>query len=118
MLRWNVEVTFEEVRAHLGVETQRQWSDRAVGRTIPILMGLYSIVCLIANNLRQTLHWKPAWTAWYNKGDQATFSDTIAAVRRSIWSVQYFSNSSLEANSMNLTRQQCDSLINLLVQAT
>ena len=48
VLRWNVEVTFEEVRAHLGVETQRQWSDSAIGRTTPVLMGLYSIACLMA----------------------------------------------------------------------
>ena len=46
VLRWNVEVTFEEARAHLGVETQRQWSDNAIGRTTPVLMGLYSLACL------------------------------------------------------------------------
>ena len=46
VLRWNIEVTFEEVRAHLGVETQRQWSDLAIARTTPLLMGLYSIVTL------------------------------------------------------------------------
>ena len=40
VLRWQLEVTFQEVRAHLGVETQRQWSDRAIARTTPILMGL------------------------------------------------------------------------------
>jgi hypothetical protein len=49
--RWNLEVTFEEVREHLGVETQRQWSDKAIARTTPILLGLYTIVCLIANKL-------------------------------------------------------------------
>ena len=44
--RWGVEVTFEEVRAHLGVETQRQWSDLSIARTTPALMALFSI-CLL-----------------------------------------------------------------------
>ena len=47
-LRWNVEVTFEESRRHLGIETQRQWSDLAIARTTPILFGLFSWVCVIA----------------------------------------------------------------------
>ena len=42
VLRWQRAVTFQEVRAHLGVETQRQWSDHAIARTTPILMGLFS----------------------------------------------------------------------------
>lgn len=47
VLRWNIEVTFEESRAHLGVETQRQWSDKAIQRTTPLLMGLYSLLTLV-----------------------------------------------------------------------
>lgn len=47
VLRWNIEVTFEESRAHLGVETQRQWSDKAIARTTPLLMGLFSVVTLM-----------------------------------------------------------------------
>lgn len=47
-----VKVTFLEVRAHLGVETQRQWSDKAIiGRTTPALMGLYGLVTLWADDL-------------------------------------------------------------------
>ena len=42
VLRWQLEVTFQEVRSHLGVETQRQWSDRAIALTTPVLMGLFS----------------------------------------------------------------------------
>ena len=49
VLRWQLEVTpypvrgrlFQEVRTHLGVETQRQWSDQAIARTTPILMGIW-----------------------------------------------------------------------------
>ncbi len=49
--RWQIETTFQEVRAHLGVETQRQWSDAAIERTTPVLLGLYSLVCLWATDL-------------------------------------------------------------------
>lgn len=82
--RWNLEVTFEEVREHLGVETQRQWSDKAIARTTPILMGLYTIVCLIANRLHEEKPIPVAQTAWYAKND-ATFSDLLKAVRKVLW---------------------------------
>jgi hypothetical protein len=49
--RWQLETTFEEVRAHLGLETPRQWNDRSVSRTTPALLGLYSMVTLMATRL-------------------------------------------------------------------
>ncbi len=82
--RWNLEVTFEEVREHLGVETQRQWSDKAIARTTPILMGLYTVVCLVANRLHEERPVEVAQTAWYEKTD-ATFSDLLKAVRKILW---------------------------------
>lgn len=82
--RWNLEVTFEEVREHLGVETQRQWSDKAIARTTPILMGLYTIVCLICNRLQEERPIEVAQTAWYEKQD-ATFSDLLKSVRKILW---------------------------------
>ena len=90
--RWQVEVTFEEVRAHLGVETQRQWSDSAIARTTPVLMGLFSLVTLIAHRLR-TLQGVPIRTnAWYVK-HRPTFSDALALVRSRLWQHQSFSRS-------------------------
>jgi hypothetical protein len=82
--RWNLEVTFEEVREHLGVETQRQWSDKAIARTTPILMGLYTMVCLICNRLHEESPIEVAQTAWYEKKD-AAFSDLLKAVRKILW---------------------------------
>jgi hypothetical protein len=84
LLRWQVEVTFQEVRAQLGVETQRQWSDLAIARTTPVLLGLFSIVTLLAHRLarRGTLPVRQA--AWYAK-PQPTFSDAIALVRQRLW---------------------------------
>jgi hypothetical protein len=93
VLRWNVEVTFEESRRHLGLETQRQWSGLAIARTTPALFGLFSLVCLMAHRLTTagaTL--TPRTTAWYAKAE-VTFSDVLAFVRRTLWAQQYFSTS-------------------------
>ena len=67
MLRWQLEVTFEEARAHLGVETQRQWSDLAIVRTTPALLGLFSLVTLFAHQLLQGQELPVRQAAWYQK---------------------------------------------------
>jgi DDE superfamily endonuclease len=82
--RWCTEVTFAETRRHLGVETQRQWSDPAVARTTPALLGLFSLVALWAGELQAAGALTPQSTRWYDK-PQTTFSDALAAVRRTLW---------------------------------
>jgi hypothetical protein len=84
--RWAIEVTFREVREHLGVETQRQWSDKAIARETPALFALYSIIILIGLQLGQI----PIRTAaWYSKQSN-TFSDILVEVRRILWRERYF----------------------------
>lgn len=78
--RWSIEVTFEETRAHLGVETQRQWSDLAILRTTPALLALFSWVTLVAHTLHQTQPLPTQRTAWYAK-PLPTFADALASVR-------------------------------------
>jgi DDE superfamily endonuclease len=85
--RWSVEVTFAEVRRHLGVETQRQWSDRAIARTTPALLGLFSLVTIWASEALKD-GWKPRHAAWYAKS-HLTFSDALAAVRAKLWSASF-----------------------------
>ena len=87
MQRWCVEVTFQETRAHLGVETQRQWSDKAVARTTPCLLALFSIVTLLATRLSARERRRFATAAWYAK-PRPTFVDALAAVRRALWREQ------------------------------
>jgi hypothetical protein len=87
--RWQVEVTFQEARAHLGVETQRQWSDKAIARTTPCLLALFSIVSLLADRLPKRERQRVTTAAWYAK-PSPTFSDALAAVRRTIWREQAF----------------------------
>jgi hypothetical protein len=84
LLRWRVEVTFEEVRAHLGFETQRQWSDQAIARTSPILLGLFSLVTLLSSRLAKRHSIPLLQTAWYRK-THPSFSDALALVRRHYW---------------------------------
>jgi len=86
VLRWQMEVTFHEVRAHLGVETQRQWSDLAIVRTTPALLGLFSLVTIFAHQLLQGQPLPVRQAAWYTKA-LPTFSDTLALVRQQLWPV-------------------------------
>jgi DDE superfamily endonuclease len=82
--RWQLEVTHREVREHLGVETQRQWSDQAIARTTPLLYGLFSLITLLAQRLAQQGKVLTRRTAWYDK-PLPTFSDALAAVRHDLW---------------------------------
>ena len=84
---WQLEVTFQETRTHLGVETQRQWSDRAIACTTPCLLGLFSLITLLGAELKPAERAVAASSAWYRK-NRPTFSDTLAAVRRQIWQEQ------------------------------
>ncbi|HET8907485.1 MAG TPA: transposase [Ktedonobacterales bacterium] len=84
MKRWSLETTFEESRAQLGVETQRQWSDLAIERTTPLLFGLYSLVALFGSALAPDGHPPHRQAAWYQKS-AATSRDILALVRRHLW---------------------------------
>jgi hypothetical protein len=84
--RWQLEVTFEEVGAHLGIETQRQWSNLAILRTTPALLGLFSLVTLFAHQLLQGQDLPVRQATWYTKA-LPTFSDTLAFVRQHLWPV-------------------------------
>jgi len=118
ILRWQLAVTFHEVRAHLGVETQRQWSERAILRTTPALMGLFSVVTLLAHEHltaappRDALH--P--TAWYAK-TTLTFSDALALVRRQLWTHIAFPTSPSTPGLAKVPQALVDHLTDLLCYA-
>jgi hypothetical protein len=110
VLRWSVEVTFEEGRAHLGLETQRQWSDQAIARTTPVLLALFSLVTVLALKLSQGGQIPVPATAWYHK-EEPTFSDCLALVRRHLWRARYLVNSAPEAEIMQFPREVLDLFI-------
>ena len=114
VLRWNTEVTFAEARSHLGMETQRQWSDKAISRTTPLILGLFSLVCLMAIELRKTIAFSTRSTAWYVKNDEATFSDILAFVRRAIWSSTYFNKSTIKQGVVKIKTKIWETLLDQL----
>jgi hypothetical protein len=100
VMRWAVEVTFEEVRAHLGLETPRQWSDRAIARTTPVLLALFSLMTVLALRLSQEGAIPVQQTAWYGKVE-STFTDCLALVRPHLWRTRYVVNSTLRQSACN-----------------
>jgi hypothetical protein len=96
VMRWSVEVTFEEARAHRGLETQRQWSDPTIARTTPIRAALVSLVTVLAWPLSQGGHMPVPVTAWYCKAEP-TFADCLTVVRAHLWRARYLVNSLPEA---------------------
>jgi hypothetical protein len=91
--RWQVEVTFQQVRAHVGFETQRQWSDLAIARTSPILLGLFSLITILANSLASGGQLPISSASWYRKS-LPTFADAISLVRQRYWRLPNFMISS------------------------
>ena len=99
-----METTFQEVRTHLGVETQRQWSDLAILRTTPALLGLFSLVVVWTDELARAPidAVRPRTAAWYDKREP-TFSDAIAAVRRALWRLPNLSMSHLGTETVEIS---------------
>ena len=114
VLRWQLEVSFQEVRTHLGMETQRQSSDLAIARTTPALLGLFSWTTLAAHVLQQEHPIAQRTAAWYDK-PSPTFVDAIALARRHLWlASEGFSLSAVSTDTQELPatlyRRMVDSL--------
>lgn len=114
--RWTMEVTFEEARAHLGMETQRQWNDRAIARATPALLSLYSIITLTAQLLMEKGVTCVRRTAWYRK-TRPTFADAIALVRRQLWDHIHFSTSPQESDMIKMPRALFERFIDAVCYA-
>ena len=114
--RWQLEVTFEEARRHLGVETQRQWSEAAIRRTTPALLGLFSLVTLYAH--QHLAHPAPVarQAAWYRKL-RPTFSDALALVRRQLWTAEGYPTSPARAHMVKVPRALLERLTEALCYA-
>jgi len=115
VFRWRVETTFQEVRTHLGVETQRQWSDLAILRTTPALFGLFSLITVWASDLADANggSLRSHAAAWYHK-KEPTFSDAIAAVRRALWSPPNFSMSRILTDTVLMPARLLERLVTTL----
>ena len=114
--RWTVETTFEESRAHLGLDTQRQWSDRAIERTTPCLFGLYAVVTLLAHALPPEGKVPVQRAAWYPKS-HATFADGLAVVRRHLWGDFSSSTSTHGPDLVGIPRSELSRLLQAVCYA-
>jgi len=101
--RWTIETTFEESRAHLGVETQRRWADRAIERTTLCLFGLYSVVALLAHALHPDGNIRVQKTTWYVKSHE-TFADVLAVVRQPLWGAFSYSTCARHPDKKEIAR--------------
>jgi hypothetical protein len=114
--RWRMEVTFEQARAQLGVETQRQWQDWAIARTTPALFGLYSLVALMAHGVFQAKGQLLRTAAWYGK-ERPTFSDALAVVRSELWGACHFSLSAFTGEMVKIPRSLFERLTDTVCYA-
>jgi hypothetical protein len=117
IMRWGLEVTFQEAHPHLGLETQRQWSDLAIARTTPALLGLFSIITLLAHCLTEGKPFPVRSAAWYVK-KEPTFSDAIALVRRYLWMNTEFANSPAQPGPVEIPAPVLAGLIDNLCYST
>ena len=97
--RWQMEATFQEVRQRLGFESQRHWSERAIQRTAPALLALFSLVTLFAHQRMAQGSGIVRQTAWYRKS-YPTFSDALALVRKELWAQEETFCGSAQENDM------------------
>lgn len=102
-----MEATFQEVRQRLGFKTQRHWSEKAIRRTAPALLGLFSVVTLLANHRMANDENLDAVrrAAWYDKS-RPTFSDALAVVRKQLWAAEcIFCGSAQESDLVKVPRE-------------
>jgi len=115
--RWQMEVTFEEARRHLGVETQRQWSDLAILRTTPALFGMFSLVTLFVHDLLKNQALPTRRAAWYQK-TTPSFSDALAFLRLELWPARISWRSPSQPDMVEIPRGLFNSLIDTLAFVT
>ena len=113
--RWQVGVgrrsaPFREVRDHLGAETRRPWSERAIARTTPALLALFSLVALWAHDLVGRGRLGPRLAAGYPK-QHLTFSDALGAVRRQLWADGLFQASGQGRDMVKIPAPLADRLL-------
>ena len=117
VMRWQLEVTFQEARRHLGFETQRQWSDLAIRRTTPALLGLFSLVTLFAHHqMRRRAAGAFRQVAWYRKR-HPTFADALALVRKELWASATFHGSPAQSETVKVPRAYLERLTDAVCYA-
>ena len=116
VMRWQLEVTFQEMRRHLGFETQRQWSEMAIRRTTPALLGLFSLITLFAHGRMAQATGAFRQTAWYHKS-YPTFADALALVRKELWAGATFCGLPAQSDTVKVPRAYVERLTDAVCYA-
>ena len=112
-----MEATFQEVRQRLGFETQRHWSEMAIQRTAPALLGLFSLLALFAHQQKARISSAARRAACYDK-EHPTFSDALALVRKELWAREAtFCGSSGETDTVKVPREFVERLTDVVCYA-
>ena len=116
--RWQMESTFQEVRQRLGLETQRHWSQKAIRRTAPALLALFSLVTLFAHQNKARMLQAVRRAAWHEK-EHPTFSDALALVRKELWAQEQatFYGSPSETDTVKVSREFVERLTDAVCYA-
>ena len=116
--RWQMEATFQEMRQRLGFESQRHWSEKAIRRTAPALLALFSLVTLFAHQrMAQGSGIVVRQTAWYRKS-YPTFSDALALVRKELWAQEEtFCGSAQQTDTVKVPREFMERLTDAVCYA-
>jgi hypothetical protein len=88
----------------------------AIGRSTPLLFGLFSLVTLKANSLARDAESLVRTAAWYAK-EEPTFSDAIALVRRCLWSSYHFEMSKSKTDIVKIPRSLLERLTDAMCYA-
>lgn len=115
--RWQMEATFQEMRQRLGFESQRHWSEKAIQRTAPALLALFSLVTLFAHQPMAQGSGIVRQTAWYRK-NYPTFSDALALVRKELWAQEEaFCGSAQQTDTVKVPRELMERLTDAVCYA-
>lgn len=79
--RWSIEVTFHDSKQHLGFEQPQGWSRKAVERTAPLAMLLYSLIVLWFAREGHRFY-QPLECPWYPTKANPSFADMLTTLRR------------------------------------
>ncbi|MCA9038569.1 MAG: transposase [Planctomycetaceae bacterium] len=114
--RWDIEVTFEEMREHLGLETTRGRVRNTVLRVEPCLFLLHTLTAFWYSKL--PTHQSGKITVGWRGKTSITFSDAIAAVRRCLWDVHLFQHPRIRPHVEKLPQSAKNAILDALAFVT
>lgn len=82
--RWSIEVTFENCKQLLGLEDPANRKEKAVRRTAPMALVLYSLIVAWFHQVGHG-HLRFPDRPWYRKKREPSFADMLTTLRRLSW---------------------------------